>query len=489
MARNIRKVFGIMLCVSGLISVLGTVLILMSEFACPMFVKRPLVGSINNDSTVIVTFSPSLISTVSFSSSVIPSWKSPDPSLFPTGEILRETGTSKTYSTIAFMSVSSEINCSTSVGSHTDLLSSIRPTRSTRYVLSPTRRSYSRDTRVLLLAVRDEFFSQQQRMPAVIRHTKATTETIPLHSTTVEQLDGFNAVLTPLLSTSVALTDGSGMKLKPSFTSSIPLQDGSEFALTPSLSTTIPISDGSEFVQSPSFTTTVGISDRSDTLSSEFSAFTSRWSLAVEPLQTNTNFLVEPSFTHSPSETIESSFHSQSGVPYSLESSLSRSTTIFSLSSSKIVQSTQASVELTSPTKVKRDDMLSSSITKKREAQMSSSLMIPETTPSTTESSSDVTTVESMVTSVKSSSSTTTMTTKAPTRMLNIPAWRFECKILEYNRLCVSLLDRQCVLMRRATPLKRTVVVRSYTSTEKFALVSEHRTVEKECSTYEKFTA
>lgn len=90
---------------------------------------------------------------------------------------------------------------------------------------------------------------------------------------------------------------------------------------------------------------------------------------------------------------------------------------------------------------------------------------------------------------VSSTTALSTTSTKAPRQILPIPTNRFKCRILEYNRLCISLLDRQCILVRRRTRLLLELSVIPYLSNEKFASAKEHQMFSESCATFKLFTA
>lgn len=76
-----------------------------------------------------------------------------------------------------------------------------------------------------------------------------------------------------------------------------------------------------------------------------------------------------------------------------------------------------------------------------------------------------------------------------PRRSLAIPPSRFRCRIYRYNRICVSILDRQCILARRKTRLLSSIFVYVYTGAERFASASEHAEFKSKCLCFTKFTA
>ena len=80
-------------------------------------------------------------------------------------------------------------------------------------------------------------------------------------------------------------------------------------------------------------------------------------------------------------------------------------------------------------------------------------------------------------------------TTKSPKRRLPLPFGQFKCEIVQYNRLCLSSILRQCVFARRTTQLTFYVLVEPYNQNETFINANEHNAVKQLCTGYEIFTA
>ena len=86
-----------------------------------------------------------------------------------------------------------------------------------------------------------------------------------------------------------------------------------------------------------------------------------------------------------------------------------------------------------------------------------------------------------------------TTTTSKPTKplfvTLRIPATRWECRVLEYNRTCISVLYKKRILVMRATPLDLTLKVYKYNATADFASANEHGEFQELCDDFVKLSA
>ena len=80
-------------------------------------------------------------------------------------------------------------------------------------------------------------------------------------------------------------------------------------------------------------------------------------------------------------------------------------------------------------------------------------------------------------------------TTENVYQELPIPFERYRCRVIVYHQMCVSFLDRICVLARRSTLLRRSLNVTVYDRSRTFASVKETVEFENACLGYTQYFA